>query len=122
MKNKKTMLSPRKLKNLKKKISKQRQKETYVFTRKFYKFLKSHSSQIFFRKLYGNQSGNYDYETEDIIVDHRRDFLSTLIHEFLHHIHPDWSETKVLSTERRLINSLTPRQVRNILKKLGKVL
>lgn len=115
-------ISNKKRLSSKDRAEKTRQKETYEFTRKFYKFLKNHSSHIFFEKLYGNYVGKYDIETTDITIDHRRDFLSTLIHEYLHHVHPDWSETKVLNQERKLINALSVRQVKNILKALAKVI
>ena len=115
-------LSPRKKKFLKYKADKQRQKETYAFTRKFYRFLKSHQNHIFFKKLHMNVHGNYEPSTTNITVDYRRDFLSTLIHEYFHHIHPDWCETKVLRNEVKMINALSVRQAKNILKAWVKVL
>jgi len=72
--------------------------------------------------LSGNYAGKYNYETTDITIDHRRDFLSTLIHEYLHHIHPDMCETKVLYEESRIINALSIRQIKNILKALAEIL
>jgi len=84
--------------------------------------LKNHHDHIFFKKLYGNTLGIYEPETAVITVDHRRDLLSTLIHEFTHHLHPDWSETRVLHFERKMINALTQRQIKNILRALGNVL
>ena len=114
-------LTPRRKKNLKCKQNKRRQKDTYTFTRRFYKFLRTHSNHIFFKKLYG-EYGNYNLETTDITIDHRRDFLSTLIHEFLHHLHRDWSETRVLKNEKKIINALTIRQIKNILKALANIL
>jgi len=107
----------RKLKEFKK-----RQQETYALTRRLYGFLRNHSDQIFFKKLYGNVYGYYDHGTAEITIDHRRDVIATLIHEFIHHIHHDWSETKVLNYERRIVNSLTPRQIKNIIKVLGEIL
>jgi len=106
----------------KKPSKKDKKLEIYRFTNKFYKFLREHSDHIFFEKIYGNTIGLYNYETENITVDYRRELLPTLIHEFIHHIHPDWSETRVLRLESRTINSLSKRQVKNILRVLGKVI
>jgi len=96
-------------------------KDTYKFTSDFYKFLKSHHDHIFFKKIYGNKVGKYDYQTTDLIVDYRRDLLSILIHEYAHHKYPEWCETKVLSFERKMINILSEKQIKNILRAIGKI-
>jgi len=45
------------------------------------------------------------YNVSDIVVDPRRDFIGTAIHECIHHIYPNWSETQVLYAESRILNS-----------------
>lgn len=62
------------------------------------------------RKL-GRQKalGIADDKKHIILIDPRqksKQFLGTLIHEKLHLIFPDWSETKVLKIERELKNFL----------------
>jgi len=94
-------------------------KEIYQFTNKLYKQIREHSKDIRFEKLYSNTVGSYDSKTKQIIVDYRRDILSTLIHEVLHHWHPDWCETKVLQHESLIINSLSQRQIKNIIRVIG---
>jgi len=54
-----------------------------------------------------------------IRLDPREEVVSTLIHEFLHHIHPVWSETDILKMEVSLMNALSPRQVKTIIRKLA---
>lgn len=43
-------------------------------------------------------AGIADYENYNILVDPRQNpysYFNTLIHEFIHHLAPSWSETKV---------------------------
>ena len=98
---------------------KKRQIEAYKFTRRLYYFIRHHADQIFFKKLYGGVLGYYEQGTEEITIDHRREVIPTLIHEFIHHMHHDWSETKVRNYERRMLNSLSPMQIKNIIRILG---
>lgn len=95
-------------------------KETYLITRRLYYLLRNHSDRIHFQKLYSNVYGSYDDATHEIKIDYRRDILATLIHEALHHWHPDWNETKVRQHESLIINSLSAKQIRNIIKVIGK--
>jgi len=94
-------------------------KETYKVTKKLYHLLRNHSDQIHFQKLYQNVHGSYSNETHDITVDYRRDIISTLIHEALHHWYPEWSETKVRQHESSIINALSAKQIKNILRVIG---
>jgi hypothetical protein len=51
--------------------------------------------------------GICDYENEVLEFDHRKEFIRTAYHECVHYLYPDWSETKVLYIESRLINNIT---------------
>ena len=99
-------------------MSKYTKKETYYITRKLYNLIRNDSYQIIFKRLWGNIYGYYD--GEDIVIDHRKDIIPTLIHECLHCWNEKWSETKVIEHERKIMNSLTPRQIRNIIRMLAK--
>jgi hypothetical protein len=68
--------------------------------------------------------GDYDYEgDEDVIhLDFRKELISSLVHEMIHHIHPSWKERYVKAEEHRIMNSLSVIQVKNIIKKLAKSL
>ena len=93
-----------------------RKLECYKFTRRLYRFIRHHPENIEFKKFYNGWAGSYDYDTTEIELDYRRDVVSTLVHEFLHHIQPDWNHTKIRTWESRMMNSLTPRQYKNILR------
>lgn len=98
--------------------------EVNSYTRKLYRFLRQ-GHLITFRKLHHTYMGEISYDengTAHVKVDHRDKMFSTLLHEFLHYQHPKWSETKVLEMERKLVNALTPLQVRNIIKRLAAAL
>ena len=57
-----------------------------------------------------------------VTIDHRQDLLSTLIHEFLHYRYPEWAEDKVGEVEKMIVNKLSQRRVKNILKKFSEAL
>lgn len=92
--------------------------EVDLYMKKLYRFL-SEGHTIEFRKMRKNRGlitlGKYSV----VELDPRDSILSTLIHEFFHHIHPEWSETKVLEMEYCMMNSISSRQVCNILKRLA---
>lgn len=99
--------------------------EVQAYTKKLYRFLREGHS-IKFRKLPSTYVGViYRYENtkiSEVEVDHRDKMFSTLLHEFLHYVHPKWSETKILEMERKLVNALSPTQVKNIIKRLAEAL
>ena len=96
----------------------QRKKECYIFTKQLYDFLREHPDSIIFKKL-RKICGYYDAENEEIVIDYRRDIVSTLIHEIAHHVHPNWCETKIQQKERQVMSCLTPAQCTNIMIALG---
>jgi hypothetical protein len=97
-------------------------KATYQITKKLYRLMRNHSDHIHFQKLYSNVYGSYNDDTKEIRVDYRRDIIPTLIHEALHHWYPDWNETKVRQHESFIINALTQRQIRNIIKVIAEII
>lgn len=57
---------------------------------------------------------------DDLIeFDYRRDIVPTMFHECIHFLYPEWSETKVLIAEKRLINHLTTLQISYFLKEIS---
>ena len=71
-----------------------------------------------FKKL-GDCDGICDYENDVVKLDHRRDVVRVAYHECVHYLYPDWSETQVLYTESRLINTLSVLDVARFLKYLA---
>jgi hypothetical protein len=87
------------------------------FTRKLYRFL-DEGHDFKFRKMPHRRGQIYiDYKPTEIHLDHRDPILPTLIHEALHYFYPQASETWVLTMERKIVNQLSDRQVRNILRR-----
>lgn len=98
-----------------------KKQEAYIIIGRLYNFLKEHPESVSFKKL-NKMYGYYDGETEEIVIDYRRDIIPTLIHEFIHHIYSEWSETRVERKERRIMSCITPTQCRNIIKILADAL
>ena len=99
-----------------------RKLETYHLTKLLYYFLRHNPDCIFFEKLHGGVLGYYDYGTAEITLDYRREIIPTLIHEFIHHMHPTWCETKVLNKEREIMAVMSPVQCRNVIRVLAETL
>jgi hypothetical protein len=92
-------------------------KETvYPFLSRMYKLFEKRPDIFELKKLRGIY-GECVYDEDKIYIDYRKIFLPTLIHEVLHYFYPDWSETKVLKEESKIVNALSVRQVQNILKR-----
>ena len=59
-------------------------------------------------------TGYYDYSTITLAIFNEP--IQTIIHEILHHLHPKWTETKVLQAERSIKHYITINEVVKILK------
>ena len=73
------------------------------------------------RKLHDGAHGYCDWD-DGIIIDYRRDFRPTIIHECIHFLEPDWSEKQVMYSESRVINNITDTEVIMLLMVLVKKL
>ena len=91
-----------------------KKKEAYIFIGQLYKFLKTQNDIIILKKLHGKE-GEYDPVAEQIVIDYRKEFISTLVHEVLHYLHPYWCESKVIRKEHEIMNTITVRQCKNII-------
>lgn len=98
--------------------------QTYNYTRSFYRFLERGCTFTFKRmKAVAGEIEGWDGEGKVIItLNPKCDVLSTMMHEFLHYRHPNLCESGVRKAEKRLMNSLSDRQVKNILKKVANYL
>jgi hypothetical protein len=106
-------------KKIKRKRSRLPKSQIYKMTTMLYHFLYGEEKVILKKIHNASLEGYFDEETEGIVVDYRKSLLPTLIHEFLHKIHVDWPERKVRKYESRIVNSLTHKQIKNILRALG---
>jgi hypothetical protein len=70
------------------------------------KLVKKQDSDFFvLKKLKGCVMGLCYWDW--IEIDPRKEFLQTSIHECLHYLNPDWSETMVKYAESRIMNQAT---------------
>lgn len=88
---------------------------TRLFMSRFYHIMREDPPQFILKKL-RTKRGWYTEDKHLVELDHRLDFISTAIHEMLHAIHPKAPEMWVRKNEVHLINQLSHRQIKNILK------
>lgn len=87
-------------------------KERYYLYR-IYALLKLKELDVFFRNLRKNR-GETDMVAA-IYLNPKEGILSTFIHECLHVLYPEWKESLVLTTEKRVFNNLSEKQIKNLL-------
>ena len=71
---------------------------------------------MFILKKMNDRRGDTDNYVDMICLDYRNEFISTMVHEVLHYIHPKWKEPRVLKQEKKLMNTFSVLQVQRILK------
>lgn len=98
-------------------MSKQKlsEKDCKYLYKKIIQMIKKSEKNFFKLKKLKGAMGYCEWE-DGIILDYRREFIATLIHECIHFLKPAWSETQVLYAEKRIINSITIKQTINLLK------
>jgi len=103
------------------KRKKYRRTDIYSFLCKMYALFRTNPEMFVLKKL-RNCHGEYDPFRDTISLDFRRELLPTIIHEVLHAMHYEWSETQVIRHERQIVQALSIRQVRNVLKRFAQIL
>lgn len=83
-----------------------------AYVSRIYKACRDENLVVIVKKMYGLTGLA---ENKRVTLDHRKDLLPTFIHEMLHVIYPTWSESKVLKHEYKIVNKLSPIQVRRML-------
>jgi hypothetical protein len=77
-------------------------------------FVKTKPPEFFqFKKIRGLTTGIY--KQDHIELDYRKDLIQTIIHECIHAIHPELSETKVIQTEHKIMKVITNSDVAELL-------
>lgn len=94
--------------------------ETQAYTRSFYRFLERGCTFTFKRmKETAGEIEGWDREGKVIItLNPKCDVVSTMMHEYLHWRHPTFCESHIRRLEKKLMNSLSDRQIKNILKRV----
>lgn len=96
------------------------------YVSRMHRFLNKHGDKLIFKKCKGN-AGYYVSDDEKpkewhIELDYRQHLLTVLWHEVLHRWYPDWNHTEIYKMTSAIINGLSIKQVKNILKKIGQVI
>ena len=94
---------------------------THYFLTKMYKLFKDEPYIFTIKKIKGLH-GLCDYVADEIKIDYRKSLIPTIIHEVMHYYYPMWSETKVIKEERKIVNYLSIRQIKNIIKRFANIL
>lgn len=94
-------------------------KQLYRITNRLYDELRSNPKNVIIRKIRGCQ-GLYHYDNDLIEIDYRGMLVPTLVHEYLHKWNPDKCETWVLRQEQIIMNSLSTKQIKNIIVEFAK--
>lgn len=82
-------------------------------------FIRSKPPHFFqFKKIRGTTTGIY--KGDHIELDFRKDLIQTIIHECIHALDMNLSETKVIACEKLLMKNLTNLQAAEILAILSK--
>ncbi len=94
-------------------------RKVYTFLSNMYKIFNDNPGLFKVQKIRVFQGECDEYE-DVILLDYRKEFISTIIHEVLHYMHPNWSECQVYREETRVMNSLSICQIRHILQRFVK--
>lgn len=94
--------------------------KVYPFLSQMYNLFKTKPELFVFKKM--KFEGEYDPVSEIIYVDYRKEILSTICHETLHLLHPEWPESKVIKEEYIIMNNMSVCQVKHLIKKFSNIL
>ena len=96
-------------------IKKITKKQSLAFFERILKCIRKQKKGYFLlRKLRG--AHGYCAWDEGILVDYRKEFIPTIIHEVIHLLEPDWSEAQVIYVEKRVVNAISEQDVIDLLK------
>ena len=94
-------------------------KEADYYLHRCYKFLADSETVLRHRKFKGNLHGIAFAAIQSMTVDFRKDALSTIIHECLHCMYPNFSEKKTLEIEAGIVNHMSQLQFQNLCYRIG---
>ncbi len=92
------------------KIQKLTKEDSIELFQRIINCIKSKKKGFFTLKKLKGVHGWCEWE-DGIILDYRKDFIPTIIHECIHLLEPNWSESQVIYSEKRVINSISEDEV-----------
>jgi len=84
-----------------------------------YKLLADPETVFRHRKFKGNLHGIAYAAIQGMIIDMRKEALSTVIHECLHLLYYNWPEKKIRQYESGIVNHITQLQFQNLCYRIG---
>jgi hypothetical protein len=90
-------------------------KEALILYYRVIRLLKKVDKDFFRLKKLKGAMGYCEWE-DGIVIDYRRELIPTIVHECIHYLEPDWTESQVLYSEKRVMNTVNIEQIKNILK------
>lgn len=72
------------------------------------------------KKLRGSVHGYCDWD--EIVIDYKKEFIPTVIHEVIHLLNPEWCETNVIYAEKQVLKYISSDDIICLLKILVKKL
>lgn len=96
--------------------------DVYNILRKIYKTCRCSPENIKIKKIHKYYYGLYFPDSDEIIVDYRCPIISIFVHEMVHKFYPDKNETWVLLAEKRIMNKITRRQAKNLMKTICSIM
>lgn len=76
--------------------------------------IKSQKKGFFVLKKLKGVHGWCEWE-DGVLLDYRKDLIPTIIHECIHLLEPEWSESQVAYSEKRVINTISEDNVIKLL-------
>ena len=92
------------------KIQKISKEESITLFQRIIFCIKSQKKGYFVLKKLKGVHGWCEWD-DGISLDYRKDLIPTLIHECLHLLEPNWSESQIAYAERRVVNTITEDEV-----------
>jgi hypothetical protein len=84
--------------------------------KKFYEFLESH--EIVFCWIDKNTFGQINFLQETVFLNFMLFVADTILHEYYHFQHPEWTEGQVIKATTNKVNRLSVKEIINIVNKV----
>lgn len=116
---------------MKRRIRRRTLRHLYRIISRIYRLFNHEGWRVRYDRITGNRElceangvslgcvGFNDPENKLIWVDYRKDTLATIVHECLHAIYPDLSESGILRLEKMVMDNISPLQAKRLIRHTG---